>query len=102
MMAYARLYDSPYLMLLYPQNSELEVGPGIVGRYCVRGGPEQLPTATIDMADRDCVKRRLRRLVTELAPEVIGAVDEAARVDNCQGGPAAGKPHLNAAATRSA
>ena len=62
MMAYARLYDSPQLMLLYPHHDELE-SPGVLEQYALTGGVERLSTATIDLARLHLVGAQLRKLV---------------------------------------
>ena len=62
MMAYARLYASSKLMLLYPHHAALET-PGILERYVLAHGTEQLSTATVDLADFSSTASQLRDLV---------------------------------------
>ncbi|WP_374452985.1 hypothetical protein [Phenylobacterium sp.] len=65
LMAYARLYDSPRLMLLYPHHPDLE-GEGALARHRlnVPGADERLTIASIDVAaDRLATMASLKALV---------------------------------------
>ena len=66
MMAYARLYASPHLMLLYPHHNSLET-PGLLERYAVANGAEKLFTATIDLSKPHLTGSCLRTLVLRAA-----------------------------------
>ncbi len=62
MMAYARLYACSKLMLLYPHHTALQT-PGVLERYLLACGMEQLSTATVDLADLSSTASQLRSLV---------------------------------------
>lgn len=62
MMAYARLYESSRLMLLYPHHDALD-NPGVLARYAVTGGSEHLSIATVDLSALHLVGSSLRELV---------------------------------------
>jgi 5-methylcytosine-specific restriction enzyme subunit McrC len=72
LMAYARLYDSARLMLLYPHHADLE-GQGVLARYGfnVPGAEEQLIIASIDVAaDRLVTIEALKALtLAEVFPQ---------------------------------
>ncbi|MER8678812.1 hypothetical protein [Mesorhizobium sp. M1136] len=63
MMAYARLYGSTRLTLLYPHHDELGESEGMLRQYTVAAGVERLTIATIDLSDPTSVEMRLRSLV---------------------------------------
>ena len=62
MMAYARLYATSKLMLLYPHHGGLEA-PGVLERYALAQGTEQLLTATVNLFDLASTASQLRALV---------------------------------------
>ncbi|WP_376704200.1 restriction endonuclease [Mesorhizobium sp. ISC25] len=69
MMAYARLYASSRLTLLYPHHDELGENEGMLRQYTVAAGVERLAIATIDLSDPTSVEMRLRSLVgSEVLP----------------------------------
>ena len=71
MMAYARLYKAPRVMLLYPHHDDLRGGDGIQGRYCITGQTTALETASIDLArgTDDDIAARLGKMI-------VGAPDK--------------------------
>ncbi len=73
MMAYARLYRSPHLMLLYPHHAGRQADSGIVARYAIQAGQEKLTTATVDLATAVPIKTQLHGLVAAiLGPSLDG------------------------------
>lgn len=65
MMAYAQLYGTPRLTLLYPHHPGLGTEEGVLGRYTITGGATRLETASIDAASNTGIIERLRRLILE-------------------------------------
>ncbi len=72
MMAYAQLYRSPRLTLLYPHHHELGDEDGIHARHRITGHEAFLETASIDVASGSQVLERLHRLLlTDRSLKVI-------------------------------
>ncbi|MBY4638984.1 McrC family protein [Gluconacetobacter entanii] len=66
MMAYARIYDCPRLMLLYPHHAGLGVDPVCNTHYIATpSGPDVLEVATIDISDNAALLRNLRMLCAD-------------------------------------
>ncbi|MBS1074701.1 McrC family protein [Gluconobacter sp. Dm-73] len=63
MMAYARIYDCPRLMLLYPHHARLGAAP-VRNAHCIATdtGPDVLEVATVDMFATTGLQNRLRQL----------------------------------------
>ena len=72
MMAYARLYESANLMLLYPHHAALGE-PGVLEHYVLAQGTERLSAATIDLADLSSTASQLRNLALT-APTPLSAL----------------------------
>lgn len=60
MMAYARLYNSPRVLLLYPHHSGIGPQEGVLSRYRLNGSNDLLLGGTIDIAERQDFHTRLR------------------------------------------
>jgi hypothetical protein len=64
MMAYARVYNSNSLMLLYPHHDELGIGEGLLTLHRIADKKDsRLAIATIALSDPKSVGMRLRRLL---------------------------------------
>ena len=63
MMAYAQLYRTPRLTLLYPHHPSLGDGEMIHSQHRITGGDIILETASIDVANGNDVLGRIRRLL---------------------------------------
>jgi 5-methylcytosine-specific restriction enzyme subunit McrC len=62
MMAYGRLYECGRLTLLYPHHAALKQEAGILATNRITGSDHRLETATVDVADADGLRERLKRL----------------------------------------
>jgi 5-methylcytosine-specific restriction enzyme subunit McrC len=69
MMAYAQVYRAPRLTLLYPHHSGLGTDESVHARHRITGGEAILETASIDIARRETLLARIRKLV---APDQLG------------------------------
>jgi 5-methylcytosine-specific restriction enzyme subunit McrC len=64
MMAYAHVYNSNSLMLLYPHHDELSIGEGLLTLHRIADKQDsRLAIATIALSDPKSVGMRLRRLL---------------------------------------
>jgi 5-methylcytosine-specific restriction enzyme subunit McrC len=63
MMAYAHVYNSNSLMLLYPHHDELSAGEGLLALHRIADKDSRLAIATIALSDTKSVGMRLRTLL---------------------------------------
>jgi 5-methylcytosine-specific restriction enzyme subunit McrC len=74
MMAHAKVYNCPDLMLLYPHHDELRCEPGMTSRHRVVGSDDGIVTATFGLANLKKGLIQLRPLVSNQLNSVTNTV----------------------------
>lgn len=74
MMAYAKVYQCPEVMLLYPHHDELRCEAGVTSHHRVVSSDDGIVTATFDLADLKTGLIQSRRLVANQLGTVTEAV----------------------------
>lgn len=68
MMAYAQLYQSPRVVLLYPHHPGLDQGEGVMGRHRILKTDSELTVATVDLSNTSDFGRRLAEILFPSSP----------------------------------
>lgn len=72
MMAYAHVYETQRLMLLYPHHETLADREGVLGQHLINGSVDtKILTATLSLAKTQDVVGRLRELILPILSQVL-------------------------------